>query len=918
MKIHLLAGMLCIPLLGCVTLAPSSTPLQADQQWITGQLENGLTYHLYPNHHQAVSIRLYLHTGSRQESHTQAGYAHFIEHMAFNGSLHYAHNDVITMVQQAGASFGPDLNAYTSYQETVYTLDLPDNLAIDKALLWFRDIADGLTFSPQEVEKEKGVIMGEFRHRYREEKPLEQQYYEHLIATTDYAKHDVLGTREQVQQATPKSLQTFYQQWYQPQLAEIVITGNITLEQGEEWIQRYFSNWEKGTTPRPEPEKRRQQNLQDYVAHVATGEHASFSLLIDRGRHFITTHEQLLDHRLDNIAEQLIDQRLKAVFRDSAQLHSQLYTMSYPVLDQRYTLIGSTFPYQQRSLVQELILSTLSSLRDFGITQEELEAQLHPFKDDLQYAAQNKYDLFPNQHANHRIWAIANQQVLQSTLDFQYGLKQLLNTATVKLVNQRLKQLLHSDAAIIIGADKQESVEQLTDEFSKLKKLRKRRGMQFNTADIDAILHQPTQPGEIITSQSIHSDPEIIQWQLENDVNVYLYRTYSNKNQVHLFYSRVGGVASLPSELYSAADITPMALTRSGIGTMDGSQANSYMKRKNMSMAFIIDTTTHWLSMGFNKQDLDDALAFIHQFSTDPKLDKAQLVTATQTHQENLRQFLTTPLGQFTHEVNLASYTKDSYQQLRYLEGQPTPTFEQVLHVHAHLFKQGKFNLIIVGDIAPSDITPLLRQYIANIPLTVQPPVEINPRFKPSLNNKIEKAINTEDSAIVIHRYIAPDISNQSTKKLFLEDMLHRLATQKLLANIRESKGLDYTPILYVINKDGEPYSDWLMIAHVAPANVTQTEQAFQEVITHLTQSISEEETQTVAKQLIVALKSIYDKPEQMAFMLNRYITHGYGFEGLMNIEVTTQSITAQEMQQRALEIFGDGSTRQVSIMLPK
>ncbi|MGY5580078.1 hypothetical protein [Vibrio cincinnatiensis] len=89
-------------------------------------------------------------------------------------------------------------------------------------------------------------------------------------------------------------------------------------------------------------------------------------------------------------------------------------------------------------------------------------------------------------------------------------------------------------------------------------------------------------------------------------------------------------------------------------------------------------------------------------------------------------------------------------------------------------------------------------------------------------------------------------------------------------------------------------------------------------MITHLTQSISEEEIQTVAKQLIVALKPIYDKPEQMAFMLNRYITHGYGFEGLMNIEVTTQSITAQEMQQRALEIFGDGSTRQVSIMLPK
>ncbi|NNN43917.1 insulinase family protein [Vibrio sp. 1-1(7)] len=916
MKKLLLASMLCLPLLGCMAQEPSP-PLQADQQWVTGQLENGLTYHIYPDHHQAVSIRLYFHTGSLQESPTQAGYAHFVEHMAFNGSLHYAHNDVITMVQQAGASFGPDLNAYTTYQETVYTLDLPDNLAVDKALLWFRDIADGLTFSPQEVEKEKGVIMGEFRHRYREEKPLEQQYYEHLIATTDYAEHDVLGTKVQVQQATAQDLQAFYQQWYQPQLAEVVITGNLTLAQGEEWIQRYFSSWQKGTTPRPEPVKKRQQNLQDYVAHVATGEHASFSLLIGRGRHSMTTHEQLLDHRLDNIAEQLIDQRLKTVFRDSAQLHSQLYAMNYPVLDQRYTLIGSTFPYQQRSLVQELILSTLSSLRDFGVTQEELEAQLHPFKDDLQYAAQNKYDLLPNQHANHRIWAITNQQVLQSTLDFQYGLKQLLNTATIEQVNQRLKQLLNGDAAIIIGADKQENLEQLTDELSQLKKLRKRRGTQLNAADVDTILHQPTQPGEIITSQSIHSDPEIVQWQLENNVNVYLYRTYNNRNQLHLFYSRVGGIASLPSELYSAVDITPMVLTRSGIGSMDGSQVDSYMKRKNMSMQFIIDTTTHWLNINVNKPDLDDALALIHQYSTAPKVDNAQLAAVTQTQQENLRQFLTTPLGQFTNEINLASYSKDSYQQLRYLVDQPTPTRTQVLNVHQQLFKQGKFNLIIVGDIAPSDITPLLRQYIANIPLIAQPPVEINPHFKPSLVNRIEKTINTEDSAVVIHRYVSSDVSNQSAKKIFLEDMLHRLVNQKLLANIRESKGLDYTPMIYVINKDGEPYSDWLMIAHVAPANVAQTEQAFQEVITSLTQSISEEETQTVAKQLIVALKPIEDKPEQMAFMLNRYITHGYGFEALMNIEATAQSITAQEMHQRALQIFGDGSKKQISIMLP-
>jgi len=282
MKNKYLVGILCVLLAGCA-VQQIHRPLQPDQRWVTQTLPNGLTYHLYPDTEQEVSIRLYVHAGSMQETAEQAGYAHFVEHMAFNGTRHYQHNDVIRMFEQSGAQFGADFNAFTGYDRTVYQLDLPNSQNIDKALLWFADIADGLNFDADEVEKEKGVILGEFRASRTENLNINQQFYQHMIQGTSYAEHDPLGTRELVQAATPASLSAFYEQWYQPQLTELVITGNFTLEQGQQWVEKYFSTWATGNTAPPASIYDHPQNRQDLVTPIIAGESPSLTLVFPQG-----------------------------------------------------------------------------------------------------------------------------------------------------------------------------------------------------------------------------------------------------------------------------------------------------------------------------------------------------------------------------------------------------------------------------------------------------------------------------------------------------------------------------------------------------------------------------------------------------------------------------------------------------------
>ena len=231
MKTYYLATAICLSVVGCSSTSNITEQLiQPDPAWTSGQLENGLTYHIYPDHEASVSVRLVVHAGSIQETPQQEGYARFVEHMAFNGSKNFSQNDVIRLFEDAGSSFGADLNAYTSYEETEYELDLPDNLQLESALIWMRDIGDGLDLASSEVEKEKGVILGEFRMARLDDKSFGEIFYDHFIEGGPYDSHDSLGTKASVVDATSQGLGDFYQTWYQPQIAELVISGDVDLK----------------------------------------------------------------------------------------------------------------------------------------------------------------------------------------------------------------------------------------------------------------------------------------------------------------------------------------------------------------------------------------------------------------------------------------------------------------------------------------------------------------------------------------------------------------------------------------------------------------------------------------------------------------------------------------------------------------
>ncbi len=235
--------------------APLDAVLPVDPAVRTGRLPNGLRYFLRQNGRPAkrVSMRLAVDVGSIQEHDDQRGLAHFLEHMAFNGSAHFKPGELVTFLESIGARFGPHVNASTSFDETIYMLDVPTDRDgyVDKGLLALRDFAGGATLSSDEIEKERGVVIEEWRGRLGAGSRITDQQLPVIFAGSRYADRLPIGLPEVLRTFPQQRLRDFYTTWYRADRMAVVVSGDLPLDEAERLVKARFSDL---PTPGPAPE----------------------------------------------------------------------------------------------------------------------------------------------------------------------------------------------------------------------------------------------------------------------------------------------------------------------------------------------------------------------------------------------------------------------------------------------------------------------------------------------------------------------------------------------------------------------------------------------------------------------------------------------------------------------------------------
>ncbi|WP_434568253.1 insulinase family protein [Vibrio chagasii] len=923
MKTYYLATAICLSVVGCSSTSNITEQLiQPDPAWTSGQLENGLTYHIYPDHEASVSVRLVVHAGSIQETPQQEGYAHFVEHMAFNGSKNFSQNDVIRLFEDAGSSFGADLNAYTSYEETVYELDLPDNLQLESALTWMRDIGDGLDLASSEVEKEKGVILGEFRMARLDDKSFGEIFYDHFIEGGPYDSQDSLGTKASVVDATSQGLGDFYQTWYQPQIAELVISGDVDLKTLIPMIEEKFSGWERGETPRPEKQNTTSFNEGDYVEYAGR-EAPSITLTFNRGLHHIENHVQQHQRWLDETALQLIRQRLETVFNDAALPTQWVASENYQMGALNYSSISVGFPNGGRDVIQQELLSTLASLRDFGVSKTDIVAEQHYYQDLLDNI-EDDWDKFDSaDHASDKASALASGRIVQSQKDYQASLEAFIANLNLETINDNIKNLLSDDYFLVIGMDDSEDRTAVVNSLDSLKATYSEPGTPPLVIASASAFAVPSSTGEVVLVEQMSVDPYIQKWTLSNGVDMWYLRDYAAGDDVGVMYMSLGGKAALDPSLYPAVEVALPTFARSGVGEFTGSELLAYFDREDIRADSFIGNTRHGIEFNIQKDGLKDTFAALYTFITAPKINPEQLEAVKQEFVQGQESFLSSPVGQFERAINQNIYSPDSRHLLVDKERVETVSVEDVDNLHQQLFGQMRHNqLVVVGDIDPSVLKPLVQQYLASIPLEKAAVPEFKVAYNQPLESRIDLAINNVNSAEYILRVISEPASateqDFTAKDIFMESLLERLLATRLDSYIREELSLDYSPYTYSASADGEPSLEWVIGAMVAPENVEKVEVAIDKVISDLIQGVSEQEMHAVVKQFEADFKPLEMSSIDQAWYVSRYLLHGYDIEALSQVEGVARSISAEDMNALVQRIFGENSRKVKNIMRPK
>lgn len=392
-----------ILILACMILAlapaplRADTPLTTDPALVTGVLANGMHYYIFENHkpEKRVEIRLVIKAGSLLENDQQQGIAHFIEHMGFNGTDHFKPGELVDYFESIGAEFGPDTNAYTSFDHTTYMLTLPTEPAepFEKGLQAMRDYAGGMLFLPDEIEKEKGVVLEELRLG----RDMQTRIFEKALAITMkgtiYPNRMPIGKKETIEAFTPELTRDYYTKWYRTDRMAIVVAGDIDATAVEKQIKSIYGDLKAPADNDALPLFRDNPHDEIYSGIVTDPELpiSMVTILFIRDPMPYTSEEIYRTGTIEDIATGIYNSRLNEIsLKDNPPFKSAGGGRWWNMLAVDLVAMQAQPDMKKEKKALLSLLEETERIHQHGVLQEEIDEQIRNIDESLRVAAAEK------------------------------------------------------------------------------------------------------------------------------------------------------------------------------------------------------------------------------------------------------------------------------------------------------------------------------------------------------------------------------------------------------------------------------------------------------------------------------------------------------------------------------------------------
>lgn len=912
---------------------PQPMPLDTNVRY--GRLDNGLTYYIRHNEQpkQRAEFHIAQAVGAILEEDNQNGLAHFLEHMAFNGTEHFPGKGIINYFESVGVSFGGDINAYTSLDETVYRLsNVPTYREgiIDSALLVMRDWSCGLLLLGDEIEAERGVIREEWRTGADANRRMWKEGNRLKYPGSQYAKRDVIGDTAVINNFSHEALRNYYHKWYGPDLQAIVVVGDIDVDAIEAKIKALWADVPARTNRGERTLYGYGQNDEPIVA-LFTDKEAQYSRITLEYKHKALPGNVRLSQQgfALSIMNQLMENVISYRFNEITSKPSASFVAAYggydnaaTKLDDEFIMLAISKVDQEQATLKDLLTET-ERLKRYGITASELERA----KADLLNAYENAYNDRDNQRnislTRECIRHYLDQEPMAGIAQELQFVQQLLPMISTDIINELIHNYISDNNMIvsILGSEKA----QMPTEAEVRATLNEVKNAQID-APKEETIDQPLvkKAPKAAKIKSIVKNPSLgtTEWILSNGAKVVLKPTNFKNDEILFAAHSNGGYSHIATDDLASAAFMTEIVAQNGIGNFSSTQIQKLLTGKTADVSPSISNDSETLTGQSSVKDFETMLQLTYLYLTAPRKDDEAFEALMNLYETILANRESNPKAAFSDSVIVMQSNHDKRVVL--FNKQTLDKIDQAKAIEA--YKQrfnnaADFVFFFTGNINPDDKATqkaictwiggikgnpkLHEEYIDN--------GERTPRGKVQNYFKREMTTHTASNRIVYTADMDYTLQNRITLRL-----IGNILSTRYLESIREREGGSYgVGVGGWLEQYPEPQA-WLVMQF-------DTDPEKQEKL----MNIIHEEINTIvengplptdlAKEKEILLKGFDESIEKNDFWSNTVLYRYYidGENYVNDYKAAVEAVTAETIQNTLKTIVEQGNVLEV-VMLPE
>jgi len=713
-----------------IDLAPTpTTSLPVDDRVVMGELPNGLKYYIQKNAkpENRAELRLVVAAGSMQEDDDQLGLAHFVEHMAFNGSANFEKNELVDYLESVGAKFGPDLNAYTSFDETVYMLQIrtDEEEQMKKGLLVLEDWAGAVTFEDEEIDKERGVVESEWRTRLSPDQRMQQEFFPIMYKDSRYAKRLPIGEPEIINNASYETVKRFYKDWYRPDLMAVVAVGDFDIPQIEAEIKSRFSKLTNPATPR----ERKKYSVPDHpetLVSICSDKEASFTNIRMIYKHDNAPMKTPQDFRRQ-MAYNLYNGMLNMRLNELVQSPDPPFTYAYAGYGGDVGDLATYYSYAftkeggaQRGL--EAIATENERVLRHGFNESELErAKLSALK-NAERGVKEMDKTESNRLVNRYVYHFLKNNPILSPPQLLELYQKYIPTIPLEEINGLAKNWITDENRVIVitGPEKEEvplptevEVLGIVDNISQ-----KDIAAYVDNVSEDPLLAKELSPIAIESEEKI----EVIdatEIRLANGVRVILKTTDFKNDEIIMKSYSPGGTSLYSDEDYFSASNASSIINQSGVGTFDLPQLQKKLTGKKVGVGPSIGSMYEHMNGSCSPEDLQTLFELTYLYFTAPRKDPKVLQSFLVKQKSILKNLLANPQYYFMDQASKIKFGDLPRTRIPTEEDLDKIDLDKIMEIYKDRFADASdFTFFFVGNFDIEAMKPYLATYLGNLPTT--------------------------------------------------------------------------------------------------------------------------------------------------------------------------------------------------------